>query len=444
MVVRIGRGTIVVGLWTLTSGCLTGLGLPPPGTGGQAGSQQNDGMGGGNGGGASGAGGGGGAAGAGGGGNGGGASGAGGGGNGGAAAGGGGEDEGADGGQSLPDGGQGSGGGAGIDALPAPNILDQERWVTQQVPLIDGTKWLAGDFDDDGRTDLAAVFNDQGSASIDVWLSTGSSFTRQRWATQQGGFWATQKWLAGDFDGDGSTDLANVFNDLDQISIDVHRSTDFSGSNRPGFTIERWATRQGGFWDAQKWVAGDFDADRRTDLVNVFEDLGQTSIDLHRSTGSAFVFQRWATRNVVYSETQKWLSGQFELGDSADTLVTVFDDMGSISIDVYLRNGTTLVRSQRGRQLGAFWDAQKWLAGGFSNIGAADLANVFGDNGQASIDIVLDSGALDRRWATQQGGFWDAQQWLAGDFDGDHISDLANVFSDNGSVSIDVHRNPTP
>jgi len=398
--VPIRSTALVVGVVTLTTGCLTGLGLPPPmGGGGQSGTTQKSGptATGDRGGGAS------------------------------------------DGGSPLLDGGPGTGGST-LDALPARNNFDLERWVTKQGPLIAGTKWLAGDFDDDGRTDLAAVFNDQGNASIDVWLSTGSTFVRQRWATQQGAFWDAQKWLAGDFDGDGRADLANVFNDLDQISIDVHRST------RNGFTVERWATRQGDFWDAQQWVAGDFDGDRDTDLANVFEEFGKTSFDLHRSTGSAFTFQRWATRTAAFSATQKWLAGTFG-DDGADALLTVFDDNGGISLDAYFRSGTTLIGSPRGRQLGPFSVAQKWLAGNFAGGGGApDLANVFGDQDQASIDVLLvnASGTAVQRWATQQGAYWDAQQWLAGDFDRDQMDDLANVFGDNGFISIDVHHRLKP
>ncbi len=398
MVVRIGGVTLVAGIVTLTTGCLTGLGLPPPkGGGGQSGNNQMfTGSGSGPGGGGS----------------------------------------GADGGQSASDGGPGTGGGTGDDALPALNAFDMQRWVSRQGSFIAGTKWLAGDFDEDDRTDLAAVYNDLGSASIDVWLSTGSTFVRQRWATRQGAFWDTQKWFAGDFDGDGHADLANVFNDLNQITIDVHLWTP------TGFTQQRWATRQGDFWDAQQWVAGDFDGDGYADLANVFNDDGHTSIDLHRSTGSAFKFQRWMTRKIPFSDTQKWLFGGLAIGDPGTAFVTVFDDAGGTSIDRYLRSGTTLVRAQQAQKLGPFSAAQKWFAGSFASSTGADLAKVFNDGGQASIDVVIDT--MEQRLATRQGDFWDSQQWLAGDFDRDQVSDLANVFSDNGSISIDVHRNPRP
>ena len=329
-------------------------------------------------------------------------------------------------------GGNSVGGAGGM--LPMNNLLEQERWVTRQAKFIDGATWLAGDFSGDGRTDLAVVFNDQGSASIDVWLSTGSTFEPQRWATQQGGFWDTQKWLAGDFDGDGRADLANVFNDENLISIDVHLS------NPAGFTQQRWATQQGGFWDAQKWVAGDFDADGRTDLANVFADLGMTSIDVHRSTGAAFLFLRWDSQVTGFWDTQKWLVGHSPTGAVfPDNLISVFNDNGQVSVDVYQPRGLSFVPHRAATQVGGFWDGQKWLAGDFDGDGWWDLADVFDDSGAASADIRSQGIGL-QRWMTQEGGFWDAQQWLAGDFDGDGKCDLANVFSDNGLVSIDVHR----
>lgn len=400
MVVRIGGVALVVGIVTLTTGCLTGLGLPPSkGGGGQSGSNQmSTSLG--------------------------------------AAPGGGGS--GAEGGPNGFDGGPGSGGaGPGNDAHPGGvNAFRMERWVSQQGSFITGAKWLAGDFDGDGRTDLAAVYNDLASASIDVWLSMGSTFVRQRWATRQGGFWDTQKWFAGDFDGDGHADLANVFNDQNQIAIDVHLWTP------NGFIQQRWATLQGYFWDAQQWLAGDFDGDGDADLANVFDDDGDTSIDLHHSTRSTFRFQRWMTRKIPFSDTQKWLSGGLAIGDAGTPFLTVFNDAGRVSIDRYLRSGTTLVRAQQAQRISPFSPAQKWFAGNFGWSAGADLATVFNDNGQASIDVVMDT--TEQRWATRQGGFWDSQQWLAGDFDNDQVSDLANVFSDNGFISIDVHRNPRP
>src|SRR5262245_41302759 len=308
------------------------------------------------------------------------------------------------------------------------------RWATRQGGFWDAQKWSAGDFNGDGRADLANVFNDGGLASIDVHLSTGGSVGIARWATRQGGFWDQQKWMAGDFNGDGRVDLANVFNDGGLASIDIHPSTGVS------FGIQRWATRQGGFWDAQKWSAGDFNGDGRADLANVFNDGGLASIDVHLSTGAAFGIARWATRQGGFWDQQKWIAGDFN-GDGRADLANVFNDGGLASIDVHLSTGASFGIARWATRQGGFWEAQKWSAGDFNGDGRADLANVFNDGGLASIDVHLSTGASVgiARWATRQGGFWDAQKWSAGDFNGDGRADLANVFNDGGLASIDVH-----
>jgi Ca2+-binding RTX toxin-like protein len=125
---------------------------------------------------------------------------------------------------------------------------------------------------------MAKVFNDGGLASIDVHLSSGGEFTLQRWATQQGGFWDAQKWTTGDFNADGRDDMAKAFNDSHLASIDVHLSTS------SGFTFQRSATQQGGYWDAQKWVAGDFNGDGVDEMAKAFNDSHLASIDTHIST----------------------------------------------------------------------------------------------------------------------------------------------------------------
>ncbi|MBW4458306.1 MAG: hypothetical protein KME55_40150, partial [Nostoc indistinguendum CM1-VF10] len=116
---------------------------------------------------------------------------------------------------------------------------------------------------------LLTGYTDYGSLGQYFISGTVNFLNIQRRATGQGGFWDTQKWLAGDFNADGKDDLVNVFNDGGGLAnIDAHLS------NGESFGIQRWATGQGGFWDTQKWLAGDFNADGKDDLVNVFNDGG--------------------------------------------------------------------------------------------------------------------------------------------------------------------------
>ena len=274
----------------------------------------------------------------------------------------------------------------------------------------------------------------RGIASIDVWLSTGSTFVRQRWATQQGAFWGAQKWLAGDFDGDGRADLANVFNDLDQISIDVHRST------RNGFT--RSAGPPGRATSGTR--SSGSPATSTATGTPTWPTCSRTSAR-RRSTSIA----RQAPPSPSSAGPRERPPSPPRRSGSPAPSGTI----ASRALDRIQRQGRHLARrvlSKRddadrraaAAQLGPFSVAQKWLAGNFGGGERRNLAKVFDDRGQASIDVVNDPDGR-QRWATQQGGYWDAQQWLAGDFDGDQMDDLANVFGDNGFISIDVHH-PRP
>jgi hypothetical protein len=42
-------------------------------------------------------------------------------------------------------------------------------------------------------------------------------------------------------------------------------------------------------------------------------------------------------------------------------------------------------------------------------------------------------------WATQQGTFWDTQQWLVGNFNGDGRDDIVKAFNKGSLANIDVH-----
>ncbi len=172
----------------------------------------------------------------------------------------------------------GSGTGS-VTPLPTEKFTIQ-RWATRQGGFWNDQQWLVGDFNGDGRDDMAKSFNDSGLASLDVHLSNGSGFTIQRWATRQGGFWNDQQWLVGDFNGDGRDDMAKSFNDSGLASLDVHLS------NGSGFTIQRWATRQGGFWNDQQWLVGDFNGDGRDDMAKSFNDASLASLDVHLSIRS--------------------------------------------------------------------------------------------------------------------------------------------------------------
>ncbi|WPB75773.1 RICIN domain-containing protein [Archangium violaceum] len=333
-------------------------------------------------------------------------------------------------------------------SLPLPDSFMQVPWARQQGGYGDAQQWVSGDFNGDGATDLAKVFDDGGLSSADVHLTGLRGFTRERWETRGGGFWDTQRWMSGDFNGDGKADLVNVFNDGWLNWADVHVST---GS---GFVRERWQNQGGNVWAGEKWLTGDFNGDGRTDLANVFNEGGLNSIEVHVSTGSGFVRERWQTQGGGFWDTQKWIAGDFN-GDGTDDIANVFNDGGLVSIDVHVSSGSGFTRTRWVTQQGSFDDGHRWMAMRRTAVDVVDtrktdLVYAFFDNGYDSIAMRRSTGssfAAPELWATRYGihighaavspAVWSARKWLTGSFN--TVGSVARVYSDGGLVSIDVY-----
>ncbi len=309
-----------------------------------------------------------------------------------------------------------------------------QRWATQQGNVIGGMLWFEGDFNGDGKDDLATVWNDAGQISMDVQASTGTAFVLQRWATKQGNLIGGMEWFVGDFDGDGRDDLAAMWNDVGHITLDVHVSTGTS------FVLQRWATQQGNLIGGMLWFVGDFDGDGKDDLATVWNDAGQISMDVQASTGTSFVLQRWATQQGNLIGGMLWFVGDFN-GDGKDDLAAMWNDVGQITLDVHASTGTSFVLQRWATQQGNLIGGMQWFVGDFNGDGKDDLAAMWNDAGQITLDMHASTGAafVLQRWATQQGNLIDGMLWFVSDFNGDGRDDLAAMWNDVGQITLDVH-----
>ena len=160
-----------------------------------------------------------------------------------------------------------------------------------------GVKILPGDYDGDGRTDLALT-GVSGWSTVPVASSDGDgSFTVTNKSASGVPTWSTAsnaKALTGDFNGDGSTDLA-VTGASGWSTIPVGRATGYGSctvSNQPvrGFPLGSSAA-------GATVVTGDFNGDGESDLA-VTGASGWGSIPVAFSTGyGSFVVTNSAVSN---------------------------------------------------------------------------------------------------------------------------------------------------
>ena len=107
--------------------------------------------------------------------------------------------------------------------VPGGGVAQLGLWVgLSDGARFDGTQWarwdtsramhvLAGDFNGDGKTDVMkfdAPYSGVGTFGLWVGVSDGSRFTAQEWARLETS--ATMKTLAGDFNGDGRSDVMKL------------------------------------------------------------------------------------------------------------------------------------------------------------------------------------------------------------------------------------------
>ncbi len=179
---------------------------------------------------------------------------------------------------------------------------------------------MAGDFNGDGKTDLARAFKDNGYVSIDTYLSNGSEFqtANPRWVSQSAGFTQDVQWISGDFDGDGDDDVARAFHYDGKAHIEVYKS------NRSNFSgWEKWAAQKSD--PVTHWVTGDFNHDGKVDMAGIYRVNGKLNIDLYQSTGSKFEIKFRSTYSDGLDPSAQWAAGDFD-GDR-------YDDIARLSVD---------------------------------------------------------------------------------------------------------------
>lgn len=200
----------------------------------------------------------------------------------------------------------GSGNVTGGSSLPpttfaydtSPGVVVNEQHTTDVFPALhqlnDGhEKVVTGDFNGDGRTDIAYSRSQWG-----VWrmsLATGSGFTNVQWPLPPGVLAihnlasGNEAVVTGDFNGDGRTDIA-------------HASKDWGGwevflSTGSGFTVQWWSVAPAkAIHDLalgiEAVLVGDFNGDGKTDIAHAATDW--TGWELFLSTGSGFAVQWWS------------------------------------------------------------------------------------------------------------------------------------------------------
>jgi uncharacterized protein affecting Mg2+/Co2+ transport len=304
------------------------------------------------------------------------------------------------------------------------------------VLKLQAQSYRGADFNGDGKSDLANIWNDGGSTSANVYLSNGTALPEARWATKQGGYAEVQRWFYADFNGDGKADMAKVWNDGGLMSCDVHLS------NGSSFAMSSWAKQSGTFAYTDKWYVGDFNGDKRADLARTFNDGGANSVRIYltNATGGFAAPATWSASRGGYNPEILFFVGDYNHDGKSD--IAAIRAGTAINIDVHLSTGSTFTFDTWASAQGSLLTSMKWVAEDFDGDGRTDIATLWNDGGSVSINVFKSTGSAftKQSWAVKSGSFAREHRWLVGDFNGDAKADIARLWDDAGMLSIESYQ----
>lgn len=241
---------------------------------------------------------------------------------------------------------------------------------------------VQGDFNGDGRADLAMFREDAGSGAnrtlvLFRLISDGNRYDAPppSWNSGPGHQpLSTVKVTAGDVDGDGSDDIV-----LQRPTATGWEALVFRAADGFGVPVS-WATSPGVQAVTSTPVLADVDGDQRSDLLSIRNLSGcSTTIELRRSTGTGFAAPTTAYQSGTGGycwEKSKAVAADPD-GDGKDDLVALYENPGDASLYVFRSDGTALTRAEWRRTSGLDLSLGTLAAGDFDADGKDDAAILY-------------------------------------------------------------------
>ena len=284
--------------------------------------------------------------------------------------------------------------------------------------VISNSTILTGDFNGDGRTDIAHSRTGCGKWYISLSNNDGSGFVTEEWTTGaysalDNNYDGHEEILTGDFNGDGKTDIAHSRSQWGFWRVSIANN---AGN---GFITEEWSTSpyfaidwlQDGY---EKVVTGDFNGDGKTDIAHSRKGWSVWRVALSNDEGNGFIMQDWPTSPYLAIESK--VSGGIEY-------VKTIPSCGSV-----ISNSTI-------------------LTGDFNGDGKTDIAHTRSGCSKWYVSLAnTDSnGFVTEEWPTGpyyavDNNYDGHEEVLTGDFNGDGKTDIAHSRSQWGMWRVSVSK----
>ena len=307
---------------------------------------------------------------------------------------------------------------------------------------------LADDFNGDGTADLALVNHEAGWTSVPIALSGATGFTIQNVSAPDFASLAANpdvEAVPGDFDGDGKADIALINQEAGWTSVPI------ALSGATGFTLENLSSPSFAAFAASPDVqvlADDFNGDGKTDLALINQEAGWTSVPIALSGATGFTLENLSSPSfaaLAASSDVEAVAGDFNGDGTADiALINHAVGWNTVPIALTFTNGLTIENRPAAdfAALAASRDVTV-LPEDFNNDGTTDLALINQEAGWTSVPVALSGVAgftIDNVSAPDFAGLAanSSVTAVAADFNGDGMADLGLINQAPGWNSVPV------
>lgn len=297
-----------------------------------------------------------------------------------------------------------------VDSLN-PDSPHSSTWAEQQGAWNSRQVWFSGDFDGNNRADLGKCWLERtNSLQCDVHLSEYDFAQRRliyrqyRWFALNAPINSNTKLFSGDFNGDGKTDIAIM--SVSSTGKNWVNSFYVATSKGRLASTANWAQAQGVHLPSMRYAAADFDGDGKTDIMrHWYDSSGAFKAELHRSTGTSFVLaNNWFPSPLYELPSERLLVGDFN-GDMKVDIAKVFPCGSRSCIYVLESNGSSLRPKLYSTNNTPFQTSVSWFVGDFNGDGRDDIARYWPEGTGISVEAQLSSGSAFQsvRMATRVG-----------------------------------------
>jgi hypothetical protein len=248
---------------------------------------------------------------------------------------------------------------------------DNVRTVIASSDLGQGSgavAWLTGDFTGSGYTEIAQLWDNGGNLGLNVYGMAGGTVQTVFESSDLGQGSGALAWLTGDFSDVGTTEIAQLWDDNGTLALTVYRY-------EQGTMVAPVGNDLGQGTGAVAWLTGDFFGRGSTQIVQLWDNDGTLGAVVYGCVNGTAETLFGSSDLLQGSGAVAWLTGNFT-GWRLPQIAQLWDNDGTLSVLIYSSDGNDNLGLDpfHADNLGQGPGALAWLTGDFSGSGLTQIA----------------------------------------------------------------------